>query len=59
MENSFLFFAIVYLFKFPYIEHFTAVNKAVAAWRIVLVGRFRLLNQWCDFVEVGHIYCTR
>ncbi|XWS32876.1 hypothetical protein CRYUN_Cryun22dG0028100 [Craigia yunnanensis] len=28
-----------------------AVSKAVAAWRLVLAGRFRLLNQWCDFVE--------
>ncbi|XP_068302432.1 defective in cullin neddylation protein AAR3-like [Pyrus communis] len=27
------------------------VNKAVTAWRFVLAGRFRLLNQWCDFVE--------
>ncbi|XP_009376275.1 defective in cullin neddylation protein AAR3 [Pyrus x bretschneideri] len=27
------------------------VNKAVNAWRLVLAGRFRLLNQWCDFVE--------
>ncbi|KAG8501604.1 hypothetical protein CXB51_003940 [Gossypium anomalum] len=27
------------------------VSRAVAAWRLVLAGRFRLLNQWCDFVE--------
>ncbi|XP_021829888.1 DCN1-like protein [Prunus avium] len=27
------------------------VNKAITAWRLVLAGRFRLLNQWCDFVE--------
>ncbi|KAG6656347.1 hypothetical protein CIPAW_04G016600 [Carya illinoinensis] len=27
------------------------VSKAVTAWRLVLAGRFRLLNQWCDFVE--------
>ncbi|GMJ09299.1 antiauxin-resistant 3 [Hibiscus trionum] len=27
------------------------VSRAVAAWRLVLGGRFRLLNQWCDFVE--------
>ncbi|KAK8357253.1 hypothetical protein V6Z12_A05G407400 [Gossypium hirsutum] len=27
------------------------VSWAVAAWRFVLAGRFRLLNQWCDFVE--------
>lgn len=27
------------------------VTKAVSAWRIVLAGRFRLLNQWCEFVE--------
>jgi DCN1-like protein 1/2 len=27
------------------------VSRAVKAWRLVLTGRFRLLNQWCDFVE--------
>lgn len=27
------------------------VSKAITAWRLVLGGRFRLLNQWCDFVE--------
>ncbi|KAM7506766.1 hypothetical protein LguiA_017219 [Lonicera macranthoides] len=27
------------------------VSRAVMAWRLVLAGRFRLLNQWCDFVE--------
>lgn len=27
------------------------VSKAVTAWRLVLAGRFRLLNQWCDFVQ--------
>ncbi|KAF5735545.1 hypothetical protein HS088_TW15G01052 [Tripterygium wilfordii] len=27
------------------------VSKAVTVWRLVLAGRFRLLNQWCDFVE--------
>ncbi|XP_020104335.1 uncharacterized protein LOC109721253 [Ananas comosus] len=27
------------------------VQRAVAAWQIVLNGRFRLLNQWCNFVE--------
>ncbi|XP_038890439.1 DCN1-like protein 2 isoform X3 [Benincasa hispida] len=27
------------------------VSMAVRAWRLVLNGRFRLLNQWCDFVE--------
>lgn len=27
------------------------VSRAVAAWRLALAGRFRLLNQWCDFVE--------
>ncbi|XP_021801263.1 uncharacterized protein LOC110745480 isoform X2 [Prunus avium] len=31
--------------------HENAVNKAITAWRLVLAGRFRLLNQWCDFVE--------
>lgn len=27
------------------------VNKAVTAWKLILAGRFRLLNQWCDFVQ--------
>lgn len=27
------------------------VSRALNAWRLVLAGRFRLLNQWCDFVE--------
>ncbi|XAR51725.1 hypothetical protein NMG60_11006438 [Bertholletia excelsa] len=27
------------------------VSRAVTCWRLILAGRFRLLNQWCDFVE--------
>ena len=27
------------------------VAKAITAWKLVLVGRFRLLNRWCDFIE--------
>ncbi|XP_010528345.1 PREDICTED: uncharacterized protein LOC104805471 [Tarenaya hassleriana] len=27
------------------------VSRAVTAWKLVLAGRFRLLNQWCDFIE--------
>ncbi|KAF6171841.1 hypothetical protein GIB67_007362 [Kingdonia uniflora] len=27
------------------------VNIAIDAWRLILTGRFRLLNQWCDFIE--------
>ncbi|KAL6520395.1 hypothetical protein OROMI_032575 [Orobanche minor] len=27
------------------------VSRAVMAWRLVLSGRFRLLNQWCSFLE--------
>lgn len=27
------------------------VSRAVTAWRLVLDGRFRLLNEWCNFVE--------
>ncbi|XP_058083357.1 defective in cullin neddylation protein AAR3-like isoform X2 [Magnolia sinica] len=30
------------------------VRRAVAVWRLVLTGRFRLLNQWCEFVEKHH-----
>ncbi|CAM0906888.1 unnamed protein product [Alopecurus aequalis] len=26
------------------------VQKAVAAWKMVLIGRFRLLDRWCEFV---------
>ncbi|KAL2898483.1 DCN1-like protein [Bienertia sinuspersici] len=32
------------------------VSRAIAAWKIVLSGRFRLLNQWCDFVEKNQQY---
>lgn len=28
-----------------------SISRAITAWRLVLTGRFRLLNQWCDFVE--------
>lgn len=27
------------------------VSRAIMAWKLVLAGRFRLLNQWCNFVE--------
>ncbi|KAK3127790.1 hypothetical protein QOZ80_7AG0578470 [Eleusine coracana subsp. coracana] len=27
------------------------IQKAVTAWRIVLNGRFRLLDRWCNFVD--------
>lgn len=27
------------------------VSKAITGWKLVLAGRFRLLNQWCEFVE--------
>ncbi|KAL2499934.1 protein of unknown function (DUF298) [Abeliophyllum distichum] len=27
------------------------VSRAVMAWRLVLAGRFRLIDQWCNFVE--------
>ncbi|PKU85636.1 uncharacterized protein LOC110097570 isoform X1 [Dendrobium catenatum] len=27
------------------------VSRAITAWRLVLAGRFRLLDQWCCFVE--------
>ncbi|KAL2623081.1 hypothetical protein R1flu_003286 [Riccia fluitans] len=30
------------------------VDTAVVAWRMVLTGRFRLLDQWCAFVLVHH-----
>ncbi|KAJ4832966.1 hypothetical protein Tsubulata_010138 [Turnera subulata] len=32
------------------------VNKAVTAWKLVLPGRFRLLKEWCDFVQKNQRY---
>ncbi|CAH8348660.1 unnamed protein product [Eruca vesicaria subsp. sativa] len=32
------------------------VAKAITAWKLVLVGRFRLLNRWCDFIEKNQRY---
>ena len=32
------------------------VSRAVAAWKLVLAGRFPLLDQWCDFVEKNQRY---
>ncbi|KAL9998472.1 putative defective-in-cullin neddylation protein [Helianthus debilis subsp. tardiflorus] len=29
------------------------VSRAIIAWKLVLSGRFRLLNQWCSFVETN------
>ncbi|KAH9294660.1 hypothetical protein KI387_038248 [Taxus chinensis] len=28
-----------------------AVSTSIEAWRLVFTGRFRLLDQWCDFVQ--------
>eukprot|EP00798_Chlamydomonas_sp_ICE-L_P014499 gene14499-20525_t len=30
---------------------FVQIDVALAAWRLLLQGRFRLLDQWCDFVS--------
>jgi hypothetical protein len=30
------------------------VHTAVAAWRLVLQGRFRLLDRWCAYVGEHH-----
>lgn len=32
------------------------ISKAVTAWKIVLAGRFRLLDHWCNFVEKNQRY---
>ncbi|KAK9107570.1 hypothetical protein Syun_023581 [Stephania yunnanensis] len=32
------------------------IEMALAAWRFVLKGRFRLLNEWCNFVEKHQRY---
>lgn len=40
-----------------------AVSTAVNGWELALTGRFRLLDQWCAFVQVKvllhyeHLYC--
>ncbi|XP_047958165.1 defective in cullin neddylation protein AAR3 isoform X2 [Salvia hispanica] len=31
-------------------------SRAIMAWRLVLSGRFRLLNHWCNFVEKNQRY---
>lgn len=31
-----------------------SINKAIDAWKFVLRGRFRLLDQWCNFLEEHH-----
>ncbi|KAH9326443.1 hypothetical protein KI387_006621, partial [Taxus chinensis] len=28
-----------------------AVSTSIEVWRLVFIGRFRLLDQWCDFVQ--------
>ncbi|XP_057769504.1 defective in cullin neddylation protein AAR3-like [Salvia miltiorrhiza] len=32
------------------------VSRAIMAWRLVLSGRFRLINHWCNFVEKNQRY---
>lgn len=32
------------------------ISKAITGWKIVLAGRFRLLDHWCDFVEINQRY---
>ncbi|KAH9616798.1 hypothetical protein KSS87_002699 [Heliosperma pusillum] len=32
------------------------VSRAIGAWKLALAGRFRLLNQFCGFVEENHRY---
>ncbi|XP_009628769.1 defective in cullin neddylation protein AAR3 [Nicotiana tabacum] len=32
------------------------ISKAVTAWKLVLAGRFRLLDHWCNFVEKNQRY---
>ncbi|KAL1204287.1 Defective in cullin neddylation protein AAR3 [Cardamine amara subsp. amara] len=27
------------------------ISRAITAWKLVLAGRFRLLDRWCDFIE--------
>ncbi|KAG4151169.1 hypothetical protein ERO13_D04G048100v2 [Gossypium hirsutum] len=52
-----IFFVVFFFYDFVFFvcrengQKNITVSRAVAAWRLVLAGRFRLLNQWCDFVE--------
>ncbi|XP_020525668.1 DCN1-like protein 2 isoform X6 [Amborella trichopoda] len=32
------------------------VSTAVEAWRLVLAGKFQLLDQWCSFIKEHHRY---
>ena len=31
----------------------TGIEDALRTWKVVLAGRFSLLNEWCTFVEVS------
>ncbi|KAL5198297.1 hypothetical protein ABZP36_001809 [Zizania latifolia] len=45
------FYDFVFFISREYGQKNITVQRAVAAWRMVLNGRFRLLDRWCNFVE--------
>ncbi|KAI3813220.1 hypothetical protein L1987_17939 [Smallanthus sonchifolius] len=45
------FYNFVFFISREYGQRSITVNRAIMAWKFVLSGRFRLLNQWCSFVE--------
>ncbi|KAK8301988.1 hypothetical protein V6Z12_D04G058300, partial [Gossypium hirsutum] len=57
LQLNLMFFVVFFFYDFVFFvcrengQKNITVSRAVAAWRLVLAGRFRLLNQWCDFVE--------
>ncbi|KAL5722833.1 hypothetical protein ACHQM5_006304 [Ranunculus cassubicifolius] len=45
------FYDFVYFMCREYGQKNITVEKALEAWKLVLKGRFRLLNEWCTFVQ--------
>eukprot|EP00195_Chlamydomonas_chlamydogama_P011320 CAMPEP_0202897888 /NCGR_PEP_ID=MMETSP1392-20130828/6541_1 /ASSEMBLY_ACC=CAM_ASM_000868 /TAXON_ID=225041 /ORGANISM="Chlamydomonas chlamydogama, Strain SAG 11-48b" /LENGTH=294 /DNA_ID=CAMNT_0049583653 /DNA_START=176 /DNA_END=1058 /DNA_ORIENTATION=+ len=44
---------VFYISKEPQRKHLQ-IETAIAAWQLVLAGRFRLLSAWCDFLWQKH-----
>ncbi|KAG1334458.1 Defective in cullin neddylation protein [Cocos nucifera] len=50
-RNFNCFYGFVFFFCRESGQKNITVHRAITAWRLVLNGRFRLLNQWCNFVQ--------
>eukprot|EP01018_Ginkgo_biloba_P038387 Gb_25229 [translate_table: standard] len=46
-----LFYRFVFFMCCEWGQKSMTVSTAIEAWRLILSGRFRLLDQWCDFVQ--------